>query len=62
MAVNETYQFLVYADYVNLLGQNVNFQRETRKSYQTLVSELGLEEKNEYMLMYCHQTAFFMTL
>jgi hypothetical protein len=30
---NETYQFLVYVDYVNLLGENINTMNKTHKFY-----------------------------
>jgi hypothetical protein len=55
-----THQLLVYADDVNLLGDNV---ATTKKNTETLIDaskEIGLEvntEKTKYILLSCHQNS-----
>jgi hypothetical protein len=47
LKLNETYQFLVYADYVNLLGDNIG---PIKKNTQTLIAarkEVGLKVNRE---------------
>jgi hypothetical protein len=58
LKLNGTHQLLVYADHVNLLGDNVD---TIKKNTETLIGagkENGLEvnaEKAKYMLMSHHQ-------
>jgi retron-type reverse transcriptase len=60
MKLNGTHQLLVYADDVNLLGNNIY---SAKKSIQTIIDdfkEAGLEvneEKPKYMLLYRHQNS-----
>jgi hypothetical protein len=55
LELNGTYQLLVYADDVNLLGDNIDTETLIDAS-----KEVGLEinaEKSKYMLLSCQQNA-----
>jgi hypothetical protein len=58
LKLNGTHQLLAYADYVNLLGNNID---TIYKNTETLIDtrkEIGLEiniEKTKYMLLSCQQ-------
>jgi hypothetical protein len=60
LILNGTHQLLVYADDVNLLGDNID---TNKKNTQTLIDagkEVGLEvnmEKTEYTLLSRHRNA-----
>jgi hypothetical protein len=60
LKLNGTHQLLVYADDVNILGDNID---TFKKSTQTLIDarkEIGLEvntEKTKYMSLSRHQNA-----
>jgi hypothetical protein len=60
LKLNGSHQLLVYADYVDLLGDNIH---TTKKNTETLIDAskvVGLEvnaEKSKYMLLPHHQNA-----
>jgi hypothetical protein len=58
--LNGTHQLLAYADYVNLLGDNIDTINKNTETLIDASKEVGLEinvEKTKYMLMSCHQNA-----
>jgi hypothetical protein len=60
LELNGTHQLLVYADVVNLLGDNIDTIRKNTQILIDASKEVGLEvnaEKTKYMLLSRHQTA-----
>jgi hypothetical protein len=56
--LNGTHQLLAYADYVNLLGDNIDTIRKNTETLIDASKEVGLEinvEKTKYMLLSSHQ-------
>jgi hypothetical protein len=53
LKLNGTHQVLVYADYVNLLGDNIDTKEKNTETLIDASKEVGLEinvEKTRYML------------
>jgi hypothetical protein len=60
LKLNGTHQLLVYADDVNLLGDNVDTMKKNTEALIGASKEVGLEvntEKTKYMLISRHQNA-----
>jgi hypothetical protein len=60
MKLNGTHQLLVYADDVNLLGDNIDTIRNNTETLNDASKAAGLEvntEKTKYMLLSHHQCA-----
>jgi hypothetical protein len=58
--LNGTHQLLVYADYVNLLGDNIYIIKKNTETLIDASKEVGREkntEKTKYMLLSRHQNA-----
>jgi hypothetical protein len=57
LGLNETYQLLVYADDVNLLGDSVSTIKQKSETLIEASMDIGLEinaEKTKYMIMSRH--------
>jgi hypothetical protein len=60
LKLNGTHQLLVYADDVNLLGDNIDAKQKNMETLIDASKEAGLEvntEKTKYMLLSCQQNA-----
>jgi hypothetical protein len=60
LKLNRTHQFLVYVDYMNLLGDNMNNIEKNNDDLIDDIKKVALEvntQKAKYMLMYRHQNA-----
>jgi hypothetical protein len=60
LKLNGTHQLLVYADYVNLLGDNIDAIKKNMETLNDASKEVGLEvntEKTKYLLLSRHQNA-----
>jgi hypothetical protein len=58
LILNGTHQLLAYADYVNLLGDNIDTIKKNTEPLIDARKEIGLEiniEKTKYMLLSHHQ-------
>jgi hypothetical protein len=60
LKLNGTYQLLVYADDVNLIGDNIGTMKKNRETLIASSKQVDLEvftEKTKYMLLSRHQNA-----
>jgi hypothetical protein len=60
LKLNGTYQLLVYADDVNLLGDNIDTLKKSTETLIDVSKEVGLEvtiEKTKYILLSRHKNA-----
>jgi hypothetical protein len=61
LKLNGTHQVLVYADDVNLLGDNIDAMKKNTETLIGAIKEVGLEvnaEKTKYMFLSRHQNAW----
>jgi hypothetical protein len=59
LELNGTHQFLIHADNVNILGENVNTIKKDAEAFIEASWEVGLEvntEKTKYVPIYWHQS------
>jgi hypothetical protein len=60
LKLNGTHQLLAYADYMNLLGDNINTTKKRTTTLTDASKEVGLKvntEKTKCMMLSCHQNA-----
>jgi hypothetical protein len=60
LELNGTHQLLVYADDMNLLGDNTDAMKKNKDTLTGATKKVGLEvnlEKTKYMLLSRHQIA-----
>ena len=60
LKINGTYQYLIYADYVNILGKSVHITKKNPEASVVRRKEIGLEvndDKTKYMAMSRDQNA-----
>jgi hypothetical protein len=58
--LNKKHQILIYADDVNILGENINIMKKNQEVLLQTGGEIGIEvntEKTKYMVVCFHQNA-----